>query len=214
MNDRSWPKAARHLSWRRMTGVDPKQTVANASIHLICSVFKRSPHTYRTILFALLSVLGACVSHQHRPDSDLLIASENCELVNGQYVVDAGSDSEILASAIFDSEEIVEILEISKSDNGVVFLGGLATGQTLKREIPQRYSCRKSVLTVVLDDQASGDALVLSASDTKVELYSTDEISLTLRFIDSALTFVFIVPSYQSDDYEMILKRETGPSAN
>jgi hypothetical protein len=172
---------------------------------------KRNRQSYRAVLLVLLPVLGACVTHQHEPDPDLLIPSDNCEIVNGKYVVGSGSDSDILAGAVFGSEEIVDNLEITKSDQGVVFLGFLETGRTLKREIPQRFSCRRSVLTVVLDDQGSGGGSVSSASDTKLELYATDESSLTLRFIDSALTFVLFVPSYQSEDFEVTLERVTGP---
>jgi hypothetical protein len=159
-------------------------------------------------------MLGACGSHQHRPDPDLLISSDNCEIVNGRYIVGQESESDILASAIFGSEETIDNLEIRKSDQGVVFLGFLEAKQVLKREIPRRFSCKMSVLTVVLDDQGSGGALVMSASDTRLELFSTNESTLALRFIDSALTFVFIVPAYQSEDYEVILERVTGPNAN
>lgn len=175
---------------------------------------KRNRQPYKNALLVSLFMLGACASHQHRPVSDLLIPSDNCEIVNGRYIVEPESDSDILASVVFDSDQSIDNLEIKKSDDGMVFLGFLETVQALKREIPQRFSCRKSVFTVVLDDQGSGGALISSASDTKLEMFSTDESSLTLRFIDSALTFVFIVPTYQSEDYVVILERVPEPSAN
>ena len=177
-------------------------------------MYKRNRPPYRTVFLVLLPMLSACVSHQHRPDPDRLIASDNCEIVNGRYVVGPESDGAMLASAVFGAEETIDNLEIKKSDQGVVFFGLLETGQTLKREIPERFSCRKSVLTVILDDQGSAGALVTSASDTRLELFSTNESLLTLRFIDSALTFAFIVPSYRSKDFEVILERVTGPSSD
>ena len=163
-----------------------------------------------SVLVVLLPTLGACGSHEYRPDPDLLVSSDNCEIVNGRYIVGQESDSTILASAIFGSEGTIDNLKIEKSDHGVVFLGFLEGDHVLEREIPRRFSCRKSILTVVLDDQGSGGALVTSASDTKLELFSTNESSLTLRFVDSALTFVFIIPAYQSEDYEVILEKVTG----
>ena len=161
--------------------------------------------------FVALSSLGACVSHQHQPEPDQLISSENCEIVNGRYIVRSASDGDILASAVFDSEETISTLVIEKSDSGVVFHGGLDSEQELAREIPERHSCRNSVLTVVLDDQAASGGLAMQASDKKLEMFATDENLLSLRFIDAALTFIFIIPAYQSEDYIVILERTAKP---
>ena len=155
------------------------------------------------------------MSHQHKPDLDLLIPSVNCEIVNGRFTVGSASDGDILANVVFGSDEIIHTLEIEKSDQGVLLSGFSNTELAVEREIPQRFSCRKSVLTVVLDDQGNaGNGLVTQASDKKLEIFSMEEDRLTLRFVDSALTFIFIVPAYQSEDYEVVLERVIAPNAN
>lgn len=152
-------------------------------------------------------VISACASYQHQPDADSLQISEDCQIVNGQYVVESDSDGALLADAIFETDEPVSVIEIEKTAAQVSIRGNSATGQVFTRDIPERFSCRNSVLTLVLKDEGGGGGMGVRASDKKLELFSEDADSLNFRFIDTAFTMLLIVPYYQSDDEQIVLRR-------
>ena len=164
-------------------------------------------------LVVLLTMLSACTSNELAPDPDQLIRSDDCAIANGKYRTDLETDQNILAGSIFGTVDSVGTLEVEKTESGVFFIGETDDGQLLKRDIPERFSCNSSVLTVVLDDQGVSGAMVSSASDTKLELYARDETSITLRFIESELTFIIFIPVYQSQDHEVVLQRTIDSSA-
>lgn len=147
------------------------------------------------------------MTHQHKPESDLLISSADCEIVNGAYTFASAADGDFVASNIFRTEAAIRTFEVEKNETQVSFRGVSDAGHTLTREIPERFSCNGTVLTVLLEDQAAGGGVVMSATDKKLEMFSIDEKYLTLRFIDSNLTFVFILPTYQSEDKEIVVER-------
>lgn len=154
-----------------------------------------------------MAMLSACTSYQYQPDADSLLISEDCQIVNGQYIVESDSDGELLAGAIFETDEPVSTMEIERSATQVSIRGKTRAGQTLTRNIPERFSCRNSVLTLVLQDEGSGGGMGVRASDTKLELFSENEGFLNFRFIDTAFTMLLIIPYYESDDEEIVLRR-------
>ena len=158
------------------------------------------------ILLVLLPIQTACVSHQHQPDPATLTKSANCELVNGSYIVDSEEEGRVLAESLFDEDEVVSALAIEKTANEIAFHANTVSGQELPTAFFSRFSCNDSILKLILSDQYSGDGVFMNASDQVLELFVSDEGSLSLRFISTTLAFFFIIPYYGSSDQLITLQ--------
>lgn len=168
----------------------------------------RATHTNFRILLALLPILTACVTHQHKPDPAELVESADCTVVNGDYTVGSQDAGRALAESLFGEDEVVSALAIKKTAGNLTVDALTSNGRNLPTANFNRVSCTDSVLKVILRDAYSANGVLMNASDRALELFAPDEGSVNLRFIDSTLAFFFIVPYYSSSDDLITLQRQ------
>ena len=150
--------------------------------------------------------LVACTSHQHKPEPDTLIAAPDCALANGTFGVESAAESTLLDDYLFRSGELLSAVRVALSD-GAVDIEGITVADASVLNKVHRFACNDSVLTLIIKDEGGGDGLVMQAADTKLELFATDTESLAFRFIDTQLTFLFLLPVYDSTDRLLVLRR-------
>ena len=175
----------------------------------MASIFEKS---VARILVFLVPMQTACVSHDHKPELAALTQSSNCEVVNGSYLLESEEDSRVLAESLFGDSDVLGALEIEKSATEVAFRASDITGQALPVVSLPRYSCTDSVLRVILNSEGSGNGLFMETTDNVLDLYSTDESTLELRFINTRMALMFLIPYYKSEDELVTLKRTTPPT--
>lgn len=160
--------------------------------------------------YLLLPVLlgsYACSSLDHRPDPAALVQSTDCGIVNGEFRIRSEDDGRKLANRVFEQDQPLVTLEVDKGSSQVVLRGTTASEAVLEKDVSGRFSCGKSVLTLILVDEVSGDSVVLQTESMKLELFALDADELTLRFIDTQLTFLFLLPVYDESDEAFVLDR-------
>lgn len=156
----------------------------------------------------LLSLGGhACSSLDDKPDSAALVESPDCEIVSGQFRVRSEEDGLELATRIFGEDLPLVALGVEQKSGQVILRGTTTSEQVLQASVAGRFSCRNSVLTLLLADEGYGGAIVAQADSTTLELFAHDTDTLNLRFIDSALTFVLLVPVFRESDESFIVDR-------
>ena len=165
----------------------------------------------KLFLLSILLIAG-CISSKHRPDKDALIDTPDCEIVVGNYAVESAGDGDVLARLLFSIDEAIANIEIQRAGSGVSFRGETAAGQEVEA-FGSRSSCADSILRAVLVDEMSGSGIGMSASDRILEMYSSEEGSLNLRFIDTTIAFLLVIPYYSSGD-ELVVLREVKETAS
>jgi hypothetical protein len=167
----------------------------------------RNPPAIKAILVAVLLGVYACSSFDHKPDPAEVVQSTDCEIVNGRFRVRSVDDGRKLAGRVFVDDHALVTLELEKGGEHVILRGTTASGKGLEKDIAGRFSCNKSVLTLLLVDDASPGSLGMHTESMQLELFALDAGTLTLRFVDTELTFVFLLPVYSESDEAFVLER-------
>lgn len=155
----------------------------------------------------LLATLSSCVSHQYRPDTTTLPDSPDCASVNGRFLAASDEDGRSIGKLLLDTDDTVSDIEVTKTEMSLTVHTSISTGRTPMTRTFNRITCADSVLRAILIDEHDSNGLILSASDRVLELFVSDDDTLNLRFIDTTLSFVFIVPYYRSRDALISLQR-------
>ena len=155
----------------------------------------------------MLSLASGCVFHDDKPDPESLFVSPDCEAVNGRYAFRSAEDGKTIALSLFDEETEITELVVTKTELNVAIEASDADAREYGPVFYSRYDCGDSVLKMIVFDEATTGGIGMDTSNRVMEMFVTDSGLLNIRFVDTTMGFVYILPYYASSDDLYTLER-------